>query len=239
MKFIKLISYLFLFMLLFSACKKDDFTSEQWSAKAEEKKAEIDKLIASEKCENLNEWNIEKVSNFWCGHVYFPVHKRFKSQFNKLWEEYLALRSNEVNTGIKEGIIYEPCEEYILFNSEPTQLSCVNGKAKLLYIKDLSLSESKIRIAPLKIKIDKYLNNLTCSGTENWGTTILLKDCGVEHIAYIRTAERPEIMKDIALYNSLKKNIIEREKPNCSTGKYTYPKGVKCVNNKPVVELSE
>lgn len=226
-------------MLLFSACKKDDFTSEQWFAKAEEKRTEIDKLIASEKCENLTDWNIEKVKNFWCNHSYFPVHKRFKTQFNKLWKEYLTLKSNEVNAGTKEGIIYEPCEEYILFNTEPIQLICDNGKAKLLYIKDLSLSDSKARIAPLKTKIDNYRNNVTCTGPENWLTVMLLKDCGVEHIPYLSTTQRPEIVQDIALYNSLKKNIIDHEKPNCPPDDYKYPKDVKCVNNKPVVELAE
>lgn len=239
MKFIKLISCLTLFMLLVSACKKDDITSEQWSVKAEEKRAEIDKLIASEKCENLTDWNIEKVDNFWCGHSYFPMHKSIKKQFEKLWKEHLALRSKEVDAGIKEGIIYEPCYEDIWHVSEPTQLVCENGKAKLLYIKDLNLADSKAQIAPIKIKIDNYLASLNCTGTSNWTTTILLKDCGFDYIPYLTTANIIDIKKDISLYNSLKANILQREKPNCPTGKYTYPKGVKCVNNKPVVELSE
>jgi hypothetical protein len=239
MKILRQLSYFMLFILLVSACKKDDITSEQWSTKAEEKRAEIDQLIASEKCENLTDWSIDKVDNFWCGHSYFPVHKNIKTQFNKLWKEYLTLTSKSVDAGIREGIIYEPCEEYILHHSEPTQLTCDNGKVKLLYIKDLSLEDSKARIAPLKTKIDNYLSNLTCSGTENWATTILLNDCGIDHIPYIRTADVTELKKDIALYNSLKANILEREKTNCPTRKYTYPKGVKCINSKPVVELSE
>lgn len=239
MKILKHLSYLTLVILLVSACKKNETTSEQWSELAKEKREAIDQLIASEKCDNLNDWTIEKVAYAWCGHTYFPIHKRIKTQFEKLWNEYRALESKGIDAGIKEGIIYEPCEEDIWHVSEPTQLICESGKAKLLYIEDQSLADSKAQIVPVKTKIDNYLASLTCTGTSNWTTTILLKDCGFDYIPYLTTANITDIKKDISLYNSLKKNILQREKPNCPTGKYTYVKGVKCINNKPVVELSE
>lgn len=236
---IKQLSYLTLFILLVSACKKDETTSLQWSELAKEKREAIEQLIASEKCENLNDWTIEKVANYWCGHSYFPVHKRTKTQFEKLWNEYRELESKGIDAGIREGIIYEPCEEVIWHVSAPIQLICENAKAKLLYMKDLSLADSKAQIIPVKTKIDNYLNNLKCNGKDNWTTTILLRDCGFDYIPYLTTANLTEIKKDIALYNSLKKNILEAEKPNCPVGEYMYPTGVKCVNNKPVVELSK
>lgn len=236
---IKQLSYLTLFILLVSACKKDETTSLQWGELAKEKREAIEQLIASEKCENLNDWTIEKAANYWCGHSYFPVHKRIKTQFEKLWNEYRELESKGIDAGIREGIIYEPCEEGIWHVSAPIQLICENGKAKVLYMKDLSLADSKAQIIPVKTRIDDYLNTLKCDGTNNWTTTLLLKDCGIDYIPYLTTANLIEIKKDIALYNSLKKNILEGEKPNCPVGEYMYPTGVKCVNNKPVVELSK
>lgn len=239
MKIIKHLTYLTLFILLVSACKKDDTTSEQWSTKAQEKRDKIDQLIASEKCENLNDWSIEKVAYAWCGHTYFPVHKRIKKQFEKLWDEYRALQSKAIDAGIKEGVIYEPCEEYVLLDLEPIQLVCENEKAKLLYIKDLSLADSKTQIITVRAKIDTYLANLTCTGKEQWDTFRLIKECGYEYIPYIRTNEASSIKKEITRYNSLKVNIIEREKTPCQKPENVYAKEIKCVNNKPVVVLSK
>lgn len=233
------LSYFTLFIFLFSACKKDDTTSQQWEDLANKKREAIAQLIATEPCTDISKWNIEKVANYWCGHSYFPMHKNIKAKFDKLWNEYIDLQSKAEKAGVKEGIIYELCEENILHQTEPTQLICENGKAKLLYIADLSLEESKAQIIPVKIKIDTYLANLTCNGIDNWTTTILLKDCGYDYLPYLRTADVTEIKKDVARYNSLKINIMKHEKPDCSTGRYIYPTGITCVNNKPVVELYE
>lgn len=56
---IKQLSYLTLFILFVSACKKDETTSQQWGELAKEKREAIEQLIASEKCDNLNDWTIE------------------------------------------------------------------------------------------------------------------------------------------------------------------------------------
>lgn len=233
----KILLLITLSALLFS-CEKDEKTTEEWSRLAIEKRQEIDHLIAATACHDISEWSVFTYGEpYSCVPTYFPIHPSIKEEFDKLWADYLYFDQEHTNAMIKEGAIIDPCWGGEWFHHAPIQLECRDHKASLVYIRDLDLEESKAEIATIYPRIEKYLDELTCESNEGWTYAMLLdKDCGYSYIPYKRTNNGSVVQADIALYNTHRANILNKEKPDCSGTAQEVLEDIACEDGKPVVK---
>lgn len=229
--------FIILSILLFG-CKKEEKTAGEWSTLATEKRLEIDHLIAGTVCNDISEWSVFTYGEpYSCAPTHFPVHPSIKDKFDKLWADYLYFNQQHTNAMIAEGVIIDPCWGGDWFHHAPIRLECQDNKASLIYISDLDVEDSKAEIALLYPRIEKYLSELTCESNEGWTYAMLLdKDCGYSYIPYKHTNNVAAIQADIALYNTHRANIINKEKPECSTRSYEAFDRIVCEEGKPVVK---
>lgn len=233
----KLLLFLALSVLFFG-CEKDEKTAGEWSRLATEKRQEIDHLIASTACNDINEWSVFTYGDpYSCAPIDFPIHPSIKDEFDKLWADYLYFDGEHTNAMIAEGVIIDPCWGGEWFHHAPIRLECQDNKASLIYISDLDVEDSEAEITVIYPRIEKYLSELTCESDGGWTYALLLdKDCGYSYIPYKHTNNDAAIQADIALYNAHRANIINKEKPDCGNDSYEMIAGVVCENGKPVVE---
>ncbi|UIR56079.1 hypothetical protein LZQ00_17670 [Sphingobacterium sp. SRCM116780] len=238
MKIWKTLSLLILFLTVFS-CNKEHLTSTELGELASKKRQEIQNLIAKKTATNVDEWYVKKAPNYWCGNSYFPMHKSLEKDFDKLWKEYHNLVSQEVDAGIKEGIIYEPCEYFFWYQEEPIRLIIENNVAKLILASDLSVEESQSMLPELEKKIQTYNNNLQCTGTEKWETTGLIDGCNRTFLLYQPDKDYSEIKKIVGLYNALNMNIFNKLQTSCGNQANMQIETITCENNKPVIHYKK
>ena len=202
--------------LLFSACKKDEKSADEWHQLLVEKRQQIDQLIAGASCDDISEWSIfSHVMPYACSPTYFPMHPSIKEEFEKLWTDYLYYSQENTNAMIKEGVIIEPCWDDIWFHHAPLHLTCKEQKVSLVYIHDLDVEESKQQIAEIYPRIAAYITALTCNEDEHWTFTYLYnQDCGASFIPVRRTNEHLPIRTDVELYNAHRAKIVNKEKPD-------------------------
>ncbi|PRD50769.1 hypothetical protein [Sphingobacterium gobiense] len=224
--------------ILFFACEKEEKTAGEWSKLAEEKRQDIERLIASTTCHDISEWSVFTHGDpYGCAPTHFPMHPSIKDEFDRLWADYLYFNREHTNAMIKEGVIIEPCWDEGWFHHAPIRLACRDNKASLVYIHDLEIEESKEQIAEIYPHIEAYLAELTCENNEGWTYTVLYNnDCSLSYIPVKRTNERSAIRTDIEFYNAHRANIVNKEKLDCSDRSYEYPDGIICEDGKPVVK---
>ncbi len=219
-------------LILFLACSKDSSKSyEYWSEQVNKKTQEISTLLESVSCTNINEFEIIKRSN------YYLVHSSLKSQFENLSKELDHMLDEQDKAAAREGImnIY-PTLDYIPFNP-PVKKACVNGKATLLYSKDLSLDEINAELPKRYKELQEFYKDVTCTNPNDWTSHFLRTGCCMEGIAVHKTIRSTEMKEKIELYNILMENKLRLDKTTCQGDCPNMAKPVQCKDGKPIVEV--
>ncbi|GAA4184076.1 hypothetical protein [Sphingobacterium ginsenosidimutans] len=227
---------LFLFIALIS-CKKENLSSGYWEELAIKKRKEIEQLITSKKATDKEEWYVKKAQNYWCGESYFAMHKSLEKDFDRLWQDYRDLVKKGFDAGIKEGIIYEPCDDYYWYEYSPLELVVENQKAKLIFAQDLSAEKCRELLPDLKKKMDDYQNQLNCTGIDKWDVTPIL-GCYNTYLPFSRANDYSEIKRIVSLYNALYLRLSSLERPVCTQGPTPKFKSLTCENGKPKVNYT-
>jgi hypothetical protein len=230
--------YLLLLFFIFSSCKKSAISSDDWEELASRKLTAIEGLIASKNATNKDEWYIKEVQNYWCGTSYFAMHKSLEQDFDKLWQQYRELVKNKFNAGVKEGIIYEPCEEFNWYDYSPIRLEIENQQAKLIFAEDLTAAQCRELLPDLQQSIEKYQDQLTCTGTEQWQITALVGGCYNTYLPYLATNDYSEIKKIVGRYNAISTRLFSLEHVPCTQGPRPSFKSVTCENGRPKVNYN-
>ncbi|MDF2516225.1 MAG: hypothetical protein K0R59_1521 [Sphingobacterium sp.] len=230
---------LFFLCLIFVSCKKESLSSDHWGELRAKKMEEIQLLINSKTATNIDDWYVKEANHYWCGMSYFPMHKSMEQDFNRLWQEYRDLSKNEIDAGIKEGVIYEPCDDNYWYNDSPIRMVLENQHPKLIYLQDISPTEYKEMLPALKDKIDAYKNKLTCTGNEQWSATRIFEGCDESLLLYQRDKDYTEIKKTVGRYNVLKIALSSFEKPDCKFTPSPAVQSITCENGKPTIHLKK
>ncbi|MVZ67694.1 hypothetical protein GQF61_17790 [Sphingobacterium sp. DK4209] len=161
---------------LFASCSKDK-NDEYWQKKADDKYQEIENLVYSVSCENIDDFEIMSYNS-----TYFPVHKNIKSRFENLIEEHRYYRTKwfdiepQINFSLNVWVI-----------NPPVELICHQGRPKLRYAQDLTLEETNKFILSNYKKLKEFYNDVPCTDPKDWQAIIVSKDCRCEFVTAHKT----------------------------------------------------
>jgi hypothetical protein len=223
--------------LLFVSCKKYELTVTELGNLAEAKLTEIKALSSDIPCSEQANVSIAEISTG-CSTSLYPVKSSDLARFNLLKKEYFDLLGKQADAMVKQGIIIDPCFEFIWVTEQPIRVECKAGKVGLITSGNISIEEAKPLAMQTYEEIMTAVNAQTCSaGT--WEATPLVKDkiMDVQYIPYLRTQDHSALKKKIALYNGLKLRIIQAEGPADFVPATLKVDKVECVDGKPVVKF--
>jgi len=228
--------------MVFSACKKDERTAEEWGGLAEAKLKEMRKLGEGIPCDKQSNVSIQDVP-MGCNAQYFPVLSSDIDKFNRLKSEYQKYSDAQAQAWAKEGWVVDtaPCWMGSWMSEQPLRLECKNNRVKLITTEDINIEEAKSLAEITYKQVTDYLNMQTCTSAASWVYTALIKDktMGIEFIPYSVNDDSKEFKQKVSLYNRLMMRIIDAEGSRELTSDVPRVKGVDCVNGKPVLQLLE
>lgn len=230
MNFQKIFYCAFIVLLCFLSCKKESIKSyAYWSDRVNEKQKEIDLLLTNISCTNSNDFEII-TKDF----GYYLVHPSNKNQFNKLIQDLEKLKLEQDEAMRRENIqVYYSS----LVITPPIKKICEEGKPKLIFTHDLSLSEIDEELPKRYEEIKNFYKDIPCTDPNDWMSRILRKYCCNEGIAVHKTIKSAEMTMLIDTYNQLFQYKMARENTNCSEICNNFAKPVQCRDGKPYVEL--
>lgn len=237
---LKPLTLLLVVTLLFQSCKKHEFTVTELGNMAEAKLKELNALSTGIPCDQKDYVTIRTLSeSTGCSASYYAVKSSDLALFNRLKKEYLELLSRQSDAMIKEGVIIDPCFQFIWVSEEPIRLGCNEGNVQLITPADLSVEEAKSMAAKTYEEIMTIVNAQTCVDESAWMVTPLIKDkiMEVEYVPYLRTVDYSAFKKKVSLYNSLKYHIIKAKGPIVNVPVNVKVEKINCVNGKPVIKL--
>lgn len=229
-------------IMLFSACKKDERTAEEWGQLAEAKLEEMRKLGEAIPCDKQSGVSIQEVPKG-CDAQYFPVVASDIDKFNRLKAEYQKYSESQAKAWAKEGWVVDtsPCWMGSWMTEQPLRLECKNSRVQLITTEDISIEEAKSLAEVTHKQVTDYLHTQTCTSAASWIYTALIKDekMGIQFIPYSVTGDSKEFKQKISLYNRLMMRIIDAEGSRELTSDVPRVKGVDCVSGKPVLQMIE
>jgi len=215
--------------LLFFACSKSEPQSyEYWSKLVNEKYQEINLLVQSVPCTDIEAFQITKM-----GASYYLVHPSIKTQFDKLQTELQQLEKERGKAASREGIL---SDSYMLPNP-PVRKVCDQGKPKLIYVQNLSIDEINAELPVRYKEIQEFYQDIPCTDPNEWTSYFLRTGCCMEGVAIHKTIRSEEMVAKIELYNRLMEAKMHLEKVHCEGGCPNMAKPVQCKDGKPIVEL--
>jgi len=236
---------LFGLIAVFSACKKEKLTTEEWMLLANDQLKEMEQLTADIPCEQQSDVTIEEFGDAFSCHLwYFPVAPSIKTRFVDFRDRFLQYRSNYVNAIQEKGGIVEICfDQDMSFwtDTQPVRVDCVGGNVKLITTENIDLEEAESLVVELYEQIKHYKDTVTCTGDEHWYHTAVIGDGydDFEDIPYTPMHDYATLKKVLSTYNSLKFRILKEK------GDVGYvnignriPK-VECVDGKPVIRYEK
>jgi len=201
---------IFLFLMLCTAvlaCSKDEKSYEHWSNLANEKLNEIQALSQKVSCTNSDDFEVVSLGY----NVYALNHPSIKKEFEKLQKELENFLAKADKVAGDNRIDYKSAlmEPITL----PIRKECKNGKATLVFMKDLDLSETDKEIARRKKEIDTFYKDIVCGNANDWGLIAITKDCCPEFIPINNKIKRNEFFMLAHMYNQLvvKKQNLENK----------------------------
>ncbi|WP_407430134.1 hypothetical protein [Arcticibacter sp.] len=238
----KILTSLFCLVLLFSACKKDERTADEWGQLAEAKLKEIKKLGEAIPCDKQANVTLQDVP-MGCDAQYFPVLSSDIEEFNRLKSDYQKYSAAQAEAWAKEGRVADtaPCWMVSWMTEQPLRLECKDSKVKLITTEDISIAEAKSLAEITHKQVTDYLNMQKCTSSANWAYTALIKDktMGIQFIPYSVSSDSKEFKQKVSLYNRLMLRIIDAEGSRDLTSDVPRVEGVDCVNGKPVLRMIE
>lgn len=225
---------------LFSSCKKDERTVNEWGKLAEAKLNEIKELSTNIPCSEQANVSVQEISTG-CSINFYAVRSSHEAEFAKLKKEYFDFLGKQTDAMIKEGYVIDPCFESIWISDQPIRLECKADKVELITAGNVGLGEAKTLAATTYSEIMAIVNAQTCTNSSSWAPIGLLKDkvLELEYIPYLITQDHVAFKKKVSLYNRLKVRISEEEKPADVVRNDTKVERIDCVNGKPVIKLSK
>jgi len=239
---LKTLTSLFCVILLFSGCKKDERTAEEWGQLAEAKLKEMRKLGEDIPCAKQSNVSIQDVP-MGCATQYFPVLSSDIDNFNRLKSEYQKYSDAQAEAWAREGWVTDtaPCWMVSWMTEQPLRLECKDSKVKLITTEDISIAEAKSLAEITYKEVTDYLNMQTCTSAASWIFTALIKDktMGIQFIPYSAKGDSKIFRQKVALYNRLMMRVIDAEGSRELTSDIPRVQGVDCVNGKPTMRLIE
>lgn len=221
--------------ILFLACSKDNSKSyEYWNEQVNAKAKELNTLLKSVPCTNIEEFEIVQHPYY----TYFLVHSSLKNQFEKLKLELDHYQDERNKAAEREGIFTPVLQNSVMpAPNPPLGKYCHNGKAKLRFADDLSLAEINIELPKRYKELQEFYKDVSCSNPNDWTRHFLRTGCCMEGIAVHKTIRSNEMTEKIALYNRLMENKLFLEKTYCPGNCPNMAKPVQCKDGKPFVEV--
>ncbi|WP_448139386.1 hypothetical protein [Sphingobacterium siyangense] len=222
-------------LILFFACSKDSSKSyEYWNEQVTAKAQEINNLLESVPCTNIEEFEIVQRPYY----TYYLVHSSLKNQFEKLNHELDHLQDELNKAAEREGkTSYDAQRLSMPAPNPPVGKVCYNGKAALRFAYDLSLEEINAELPKRLKELKEFYKGVTCSNPNDWISSFLRTGCCMEGIAIHKTIRSNEMIEKIALYNRLMENKLRLEKTTCQGDCPNMARPVQCRDGKPFVEV--
>lgn len=225
--------------LSFLSCKKEELTVTELGKMAEARLTEIKALSSHIPCSQQGSVTIEEISTG-CSTAYYPVKPSDLARFASLKKDYFDLLAKQADAMVKQGIIIDPCYEFIWMADQPIRLECKADTVHLITSGNINIEEAKVLAPQTYEEIMSAVNAQTCTNGSNWMPTALIKDriMDLQFIPYLRTQDYSAFKKKVALYNRLKFRILEAQGPVDYVRSEVKVEGINCVNGKPVISLS-
>jgi hypothetical protein len=226
--------------LLLLSCKKEPgFTVTELGNMAEAKLTEMKTLAADIPCSQLDNVSIQEISTG-CSSSYYPVKASDLARFVALKKEYFDLLGKQADAMVKQGIIIDPCFEFLWITDAPIRMECSADKVQLITPANISLEEARTLATKTYEEIMTIVNAQTCTNESAWLPTGLIKDkiMELEYVPYLRTQDHSAFKKKVALYNALKYRILKEQGPADYVPSTVKVEKIACVNGKPVVKLT-
>lgn len=221
--------------MLFFACSKDSSKSyEYWNEQVNAKAQELNTLLESVPCTNIEEFEIIQHPYY----TYYLVHSSLKKQFEKLQLELDHLQGERNKAAEREGKIFNDAQRFSMpAPNPPVGKVCHNGKAKLRFAYELSLEEVNAELPKRLKELQEFYKDVTCSNPNDWTSHFLRTGCCMEGIAVHKTIRSNEMIEKIQLYNRLMENKLHLDKTNCQGGCPNMASPVQCRDGKPFIEV--
>ncbi|WP_144062764.1 hypothetical protein [Sphingobacterium paucimobilis] len=217
-------------VILFIACSKSEPKSyEYWNNLVSEKYEEINALVQSVPCTDIEAFEIIKRNG------YYPVHFSVRKQFDRLQVELEQLQQERNIASSREGMLSDIGPR---IPNHPLRKVCDSGKAKLIYVKDLSMEEIDSELPVRYKEIKAFYKDVRCTDASQWTGHYIFSDCKMEAIAVHKTDRHEEMLERIDIYNLMKMRKAASENLNCnktSSNSVFSIKPVECRDEKPVV----
>lgn len=230
---------LFSLIVLCAACKKDNQSYEELYKKADEKIVEIEELIKTSSCSNLSSLRIDSVIGGYNGgynavYRYFPVGNETKNAYNKLKSEYMSLL--EAARKLDERPILT-----MLVESEPHfGIGCMDGSPKVLLASDFNLEQTREKLNTNISALETFYANPICADPSNWYALPIVKDCKLKYVLFQNDSNNESRRDFNAIYRqhqALSRRLVKLDPSYVKCENLlASPKGVRCENNKPVIE---
>ena len=219
--------------VLFTGCKKEKRTSEEWRELAEAKLNEIETLVATIPCSQQNKAVIEGVMQY-CGEIYYPVTSPIKSKFDRLRREYQRLSKNQWGAFGDEGGVIDCFGR----SPQPIRIGCEDNKLLVYTARNLPLEEAQEMASDLHAKIQHYKDTVSCDGNQRWGYEVVwnLESDELEVLPLFHGVTSPQWADVFSDYQIFVYRIREAAGIDTYPRLSKQPKGVACEDGKPVIE---
>lgn len=224
--------------LIFSGCKKEELTAEQWGERAVTKRKEIQALSENIACSQKSSVSVQTIQ-FDCMVQYFPIRNADLAKYEKLKAEYIDFTSKQYAAWYKQGLVVEPCSETLWATDQPIRLDCKDNKVYLLTAANLPVDEAKTLIIATKTELDNWAAAQSCTNEANWNYVRLVnhQSMAMEYIPFSTTTNYSELKAKVSLYNRLNLNVIEAEQKTRNFSNIKIVEKIECVNGKPVIKF--
>lgn len=223
-----------LLLVLVSSCdKSEDKSYDYWSDRVSDKYKDIELLIGSVPCTNIDEFETVSITRV-AWYDYFLVHPSIKSRFLLMLKELNDLIEKQLEAQRREGIeiYYDANYQY------PLRKICKEGKATLVFPHHLTIEEINKELPIRYDELKNFYKDVQCTNANEWSLQALLLNCCYEVIVVHNTIKTAEVLEKIKVYNSLVEVKKMKEQISClGVQCKNNTQSVKCVNNKPVVEI--
>lgn len=236
-----------LLLIVLGSCSKDPAERlEKIEAKIKLKEAELQSLITSVGCQDLDSYKIwpdttsvHLISNC-ASTTFYAVHQSIESRFlelqaelktlsNSYWENYSIDRYNTL-----------PCQETIWTSPIPVDKVCEDGTVRFRSVHELDKTTVNEQLTKLEAQLANYVTNLKCDNKGEWKITESYnRSMERKPIAYDAKGENYEtVRKMIGTYHIYLHSWINLEKPNrqWDPEEWRARYKLKCVEGKPIIK---